>query len=169
MYFLYPLFQARIVHCIMWCSSEILVFGIQLFSFFIFFVPTYKRFTLSSQKTTKLKKLRNDDHLSYNHARQAKSRDVAQTMESRVRYGTYKKLHVVLYTSRELLFAVLCQPSERMDDDTTRGTSLFPGIYVGRQPTSTRTTSNVFSFSCTFIVNVDWSRQSHRYSRVKIQ
>ena len=101
------------------------------------------------------RKLRNDDDLSYNHARQAERRGIAQTMESPVRYGTHTRLHVVLYTSRVPLFVVLCHPSERMHDDTTRGTSIFLGIYVLRQPTSTRTTSNVSSFSCTYI-QMDW-------------
>ena len=87
-------------------------------------------------------------------------------MESRERYVTHTRLHVVLYTSRVPLSAVVYQPSERMDDDTRRRTSIFLGIYVRRQPTSTRTTSNVFIFSCSYI-QMDWSRQSHRYSKVK--
>ena len=56
-------------------------------------------------KTNKILKLRNDDDLSYNHARQAESRGIAQTMESRVRYGTHTRLPVVLYTSRVQLIA----------------------------------------------------------------
>ena len=75
------------------------------------------------------RKLRNVDDPSQNDARQAERRGIAQTMESRVRYGTHTRLDVVLYTSRVPLFAVLCQPSWRMDDDTTRGTSIFLGLY----------------------------------------
>ena len=48
-------------------------------------------------------------------------------MESRERYVTHTRLHVVLYTSRVPLSAVVYQPSERMDD-TARGTSKFLGI-----------------------------------------
>ena len=84
------------------------------------------------------KKLRNDDDLSYKHARQAEGRGIAQTTESRVRYGTHTRLHVVLYTARV-----------RMDDDTARRTSIFLGIYILRQPTGTRTTIRL-----TFLVSV---------------
>ena len=79
-------------------------------------------------------------------------------MESRVRYGTHTKLHVDLYTSRVPLFAVLCQPSQWINHDTTGGASTFLGIYVLRQLTSTRTMFNIFRFSFSYM-QMEWSRQ----------
>ena len=48
---------------------------------------SYKTFTLSSHKQIKV--FATKIILSYNHARQAESRGIAPTMESRVRYGTH--------------------------------------------------------------------------------
>ena len=92
--------------------------------FLFFFGSRAKRFPFRPKNQLNFKSF-GTTIIWYNHARQAESRGIDQTMESRVRYGTHTRLHVVLCTSRVPLLDVLCQPSECMDDDTTRGTSIL--------------------------------------------
>ena len=96
-YFLYPLYQARNVHHMI-CDAvrKSLYSALNYRSCVRFLFFWYRRTKVHSfvpKKRQNLEKnLRNDDDLSYNNARQAESRGIAQTMESRARYGTHTKL-----------------------------------------------------------------------------
>ena len=143
MHAMYPLHQAIFFDCMICFTVRKYLYSALFNRVCDFFCTVVQNVHSFVPKTNKI--IRNDDDLPYNHARQSESWGIGQTMDSRVTYRTQTRLRIVLYTSRVSLFAVLCQRADgwwydERDNSFTRNLRTTTTL-------STRTTSNVFSFS----------------------